>query len=188
MHKLYLIIISLMIAVCSVGQNTGTLKLTKDLPQKKKRWFYASAFSTLAGKSSPELVRDYEMQFGTYITPRKDFHANIVTGLTTGRSYPTENHSGLAMGAFMQWYYYVYMGARWNFQPKFQLSYRRAFNSNSEFDNWNQYNAAIGFSIDIGNTAIKGLQVTFLGHYRYDKLPENSKKGIFPSIGLDYRF
>ena len=194
MYKLFIIFVVSIAYSNAQTQNTGTLKISKKTEEKKstphKRPYLLRLGNTFAGKSSPKSIRDYEFKIGTIIgliDLLNDRHYVIRIGTIIGKSQPNINYKGYSLGAFAQYDYRLTIGPTYIFLPVVEISYKRIFNS-LELKDLNQYSAGIGFSVYIPFHQLPGIHLTFMEHYRYDTNSEDTFKGFYPSISLDYRF
>lgn len=199
MHKLYLTLILVLIGTLGFSQNTGTLKMAKkkqELPIEPvdnfngngfRDRYFGSIITTFAAESSPERIRDLEVKLGFRWDLIGNQHYLFTVGAIGGKSQPAINFNGFTTGAFIQHDYRIMIGATHILLPILELSYKRLFNS-LDGGNMNLYSAGAGVAIYLPSTSLGGLYISFFEYYRSDVSAENSFKGFFPALGLDYRF
>lgn len=191
MYQLFIkIIFSLTLTLTFLAghtQDTGTFKVSKKKPEETKSkykpyGFYIGLNSTIDGKSSPERIRSYNLNFGvpTYFLA----HYMVVVGVVTGKSHPSNKYQGITVGAFTKINYQMAIGPGVVYFP-LEISYKKLIN-NLDYGNLNQYSIAAGISIPI--YTIKGLYLTFQGTYDYETNSTDTYKGIYPICKIDFWF
>lgn len=205
MHQFFIKIIVSLILVSSSNivsaQNKGTIKLVKkddgyseiaqmnfdnfNTTQRNKRFSKYEIYNsyTFAGKSSPNVIRSYNVGIGYHVT---QIHAesSITMGIITGHAYPSENYKGYTLGAYAYYNNMLYIGARYYAIP-IEYNYRRLFNQNDHED-LNMHSINIGVSYyfyQLGKSTL-----TLLGTYHFDSNASNSYKGFYPTLRFQYNF
>lgn len=191
--KHFFIIISLIISLPILSQDSGTFKVTKKEIKKEKSHKSQNKFIALntsfAGESTPKVIRNFDLWLGYYTYYGS--HSTIAFGGIIGRSNPGHNYNGYTFGAFIADERLFSVGVGLCSIP-IEITYKKLING-LDNENLNQYSISTGVGVfpllflarETRNN--KMLQLYFMATYSYNNNSIDTFKGIYPTLRINCR-